>query len=160
MYTYQSVLTRLPFLFDFFTFSLFILQHFTVQLRKLTILLEEKLLFKLLQWLGVGSNPDTQATTETDSVIVQLSQRLVPQPTLLCSLHSLHSLPQSLRSNQVEREFYFEEFTIASTEFRVSMHTTSQLPDDLQQIKYHLGFPLVKFEAPISLGKHLPDATC
>jgi len=35
------------------------------------------------------------------------------------------------------------------------MHTTSQLPDDLQEIKYHLGFPLVKFEAPISLGKHI-----
>ena len=61
-------------------------------------------------------------------------------------------MPGSLRSNQVEREFYFEEFAIADTEFRVSMHTTSQLPDDLQQIKYHLGFPLVKFEAPISLG--------
>lgn len=63
-------------------------------------------------------------------------------------------MPGSLRSNKVEREFYFEEFAIADTEFRVSMHTTSQLPDDLQQIKYHFGFPLVKFEAPISLGKY------
>lgn len=69
-------------------------------------------------------------------------------------LYSLYSMPGSLRSNQVEREFYFEEFSIIDTEFRVNMHTTSQLPDDLQQIKYHLGFPLVKFEAPISLSKY------
>ena len=32
------------------------------------------------------------------------------------------------------------------------MHTTSQLPEDLQKIKRHLGFPLVKFESPVSLN--------
>ena len=33
----------------------------------------------------------------------------------------------------------------------MSMRTTSQLPPDLQRIKHHLGFPLVKFESPIYL---------
>ena len=32
------------------------------------------------------------------------------------------------------------------------MHTTSQLPDDLLQIKKQLGLPLVKFESPIFLA--------
>lgn len=31
------------------------------------------------------------------------------------------------------------------------MHTTSQLPEDLQHIKKQLGFPLIQFESPILL---------
>ena len=45
---------------------------------------------------------------------------------------------------------------------QVSMHTTSQLPEDLQQIKKHMGLPLVKFESPIFLDgfykAHLLDS--
>ena len=32
------------------------------------------------------------------------------------------------------------------------MHTTSQLPEDLQAIKKQLNLPLVKFESPIFLS--------
>lgn len=40
---------------------------------------------------------------------------------------------------------------MCTTELLVSMHTTSQLPEDLQRIKRQLGFPLVQFESPIIL---------
>ena len=54
-------------------------------------------------------------------------------------------------SDEVTRQIYFDQLRISETELRVSMHTTSQLPDDLTKIKQHLGFPLVKFESPITL---------
>ncbi len=50
------------------------------------------------------------------------------------------------------RQLYFECLQIRETEVRVSMHTTSQLPEDLQRIKRRLGVSLVKFESPIYLG--------
>ena len=40
---------------------------------------------------------------------------------------------------------------MARTELLMSMHTTSQLPEDLLRIKRCLGFPLVQFESPIAL---------
>ena len=38
-----------------------------------------------------------------------------------------------------------------ATVLLVSMHTTSQLPEDLLSIKRHFGFPLIQFESPIIL---------
>lgn len=40
---------------------------------------------------------------------------------------------------------------MSTSELLVSMHTTSQLPEDLAVIKKTLGFPLVQFESPIVL---------
>lgn len=40
---------------------------------------------------------------------------------------------------------------MSGTELRISVRTASQLPSDLSRIKSRLGFPLVKFEAPIFL---------
>jgi len=56
-------------------------------------------------------------------------------------------------------QLYFERLFISDTELRVSMHTTSQLPEDLLRIKRHLGFPLVKFESPIFLDGFLQEHT-
>ncbi len=50
------------------------------------------------------------------------------------------------------RQLYFERLQIKETELRVSMHTTSQLPEDLQRIKRRVGISLVKFESPVFLG--------
>ena len=89
----------------------------------------------------------------------------------------------NVRSEEsVSRQLYIESFSISETELRVgplpslshsqistppslsqvSMHTTSQLPDDLLKIKKRLGLPLVKFESPIFLSgfyqAHLLDS--
>uniref|UniRef100_A0A1X7VPU8 Uncharacterized protein n=1 Tax=Amphimedon queenslandica TaxID=400682 RepID=A0A1X7VPU8_AMPQE len=49
------------------------------------------------------------------------------------------------------RQIYIEQLRISTSELLVSMHTTSQLPEDLAAIKKSLGFPLVQFESPIIL---------
>lgn len=111
-----------------------VFKELNIKVRELTILLEERLLFKLLQWAGVGHSPQ-QGPTDRDEIRNMLTQRTVTPST----------------SDEVTRQIYFDQLRISETELRVSMHTTSQLPDDLTKIKQHLGFPLVKFESPITL---------
>ena len=64
-----------------------------------------------------------------------------------CSYRSLSSRPHSELSKQI----YVEHLSVSDTELRISVRTASQLPTDLGRIKSRLGFPLVKFEAPIHL---------
>lgn len=61
------------------------------------------------------------------------------------------TLHRATPSSNGSMQIYFEHIKISDIELRVSMLTTSQLPPDLLKIKRHLGFPLVKFESPISL---------
>ena len=53
--------------------------------------------------------------------------------------------------SELSKQIYVEHFSVSGTELRISVRTASQLPSDLSRIKSRLGFPLVKFEAPIFL---------
>jgi len=101
----------------------------------MTVIVEERLLFKILQWAGVGQ--PSQNSTQGGGIKHEISD--------LISYRAV--MPMSPSSLQV----YFEQFGIAGMTLRMSVFTTSQLPDDLKAIKYHLGFPLVKFESPVKL---------
>ena len=106
-----------------------------LKLRDMTLLLEEKLLFKLLQWAGVGQAQD-EAEAKEDETMNMLTYRTVVTDS---------------SSTGESKQLYFEEFQISDIELRVSMLTASQLPADLKRIKRRLGIPLVKFESPILL---------
>ena len=101
----------------------------------MTLLLEEKLLFKLLQWAGVG-RAQHEAEAKEDETMNMLTYRTVA--------------PDSSSTGE-SKQLYFENFQISDVELRVSMLTASQLPDDLKRIKRNLGIPLVMFESPILL---------
>ncbi len=101
----------------------------------MTVNLEEKLLFKLLQWAGVGQSSQLIAADVESEMTNLLSYRTV--------------IPTGSRNESLQ--LYFEFLNVASTELRISVSTTSQLPDDLRAIKHHLGFPLIKFESPVKL---------
>jgi len=101
----------------------------------MTLLLEEKLLFKLLQWAGVGQAGDKANAQEEEIMTLLTMHRVTPQATA------------GLSTVQI----YFDHIKISDIELRVSMLTTSHLPEDLVKIKRHLGFPLVQFESPIYL---------
>ena len=101
----------------------------------MTVILEERLLFKLLQWAGVGQTSYLSKVKEENELVDLLSYRAV--------------LPAG--SHEDALQLYFEYLNIASTEIRICVSTTSQLPEDLRAIKYHLGFPLIKFESPVRL---------
>ena len=105
-------------------------------IQDMTVILEERLLFKLLQWAGVGLQVSQQrSTNEADEIKDLLSYRAV--------------VPKGSKTDSLQ--LYFERLNIATTEFRVNVSTTSQLPEDLKRIKYRLGFPLIKFESPVKL---------
>ncbi len=99
------------------------------------MLLEERLLFKLLQWAGLGQAEEEEAAKEE-------------QMMTMLTLHRTHP-PTGSKFDSMQ--IYFEHLRISDIELRVSVVTTSQLPPDLLKIKRRLGFPLVKFESPIYL---------
>ncbi len=101
----------------------------------MTLLLEERLLFKLLQWAGLGQAKEEEAAKEEE----------------MMTMLTLHRTSPPLSSKFGSMQIYFEHIRISDIELRVSMLTTSQLPLDLLKIKRRLGFPLVKFESPIYL---------
>ncbi len=107
-------------------------------LRDMTVIIEERLLIKILQWAGVGQPP--QSVTRGGTIKHEISDLVSHR----MALPEKSSAPESL-------QVYFEQFNIGAMELRVSVFTTSQLPDDLKAIKYQLGFPLVKFESPVKL---------
>lgn len=108
-----------------------------LQLRDMTVILEERLLFKLLQWAGIGSPSRLSNTVNRESSEI----------TNLLSYRT--AVPVGGHSDTLQ--LYFELLQLATTELRMSVLTTSQLPEDLKAIKYYLGFPLIKFESPVKL---------
>lgn len=49
------------------------------------------------------------------------------------------------------RQIYMEQLKLSEAELQVSVHTASQLPEDLQLLKRRLGIRLVQFQSPIFL---------
>lgn len=107
-----------------------------MKLRGITLLLEERLLFKILQWAGVGQAPQ-EAEAKEEEVMNLLTRQTVS--------------PSNSETNS--RQLYLEDLKVSDVELRVSVFTTSQLPDDLKRIKRYLGFPLIQFERPIYLDE-------
>ena len=101
----------------------------------MTLLLEEKLLFKVLQWAGVGRAQDEAAAREDETM----------------NMLTYHTIASNGAKTGESKQLYFEEFRLSDIELRVSMLTASQLPEDLKRIKRRLGIPLVMFESPILL---------
>ena len=111
------------------------LQVAEMRMRDMTVTLEEKLLFKLLQWAGVGRRSHKPRPHKEDQLMNMLSYR--------------STISAGPRSDLIQ--LYCEALSIDTTELRISVSTTSQLPEDLKAIKYHLGFPLIKFQSPVKL---------
>ncbi len=111
------------------------LQIAEMKMRDMTVTLEERLLFKLLQWAGVGLPSHKTRPHKEDEITSMLSYR--------------STISAGPRSDLMQ--LYCEALSIATTELRISVSTTSQLPEDLKTIKYHLGFPLIKFQSPVKL---------
>jgi vacuolar protein sorting-associated protein 13D len=101
-----------------------------VKVKHFTVLLEEKLLFKLLQWSGIGTK---ERESSQHLLLPTRSQWVATVPNDAIPSHQL----------------YIEQLHIHTTELLVNMHTSSQLPSDLMAIKKRLGFPLIQFESPI-----------
>lgn len=110
-----------------------------MKLQDMTINVEEKLLFKLLQWAGIGQPSQLLEPSKEDEILSLLSYRT----------------PISSGQPVESQQLYCEALSISSTVMRISVSTTSQLPEDLKAIKHHVGIPLIKFQSPVKLkGYH------
>nr|XP_043893555.1 vacuolar protein sorting-associated protein 13D isoform X3 [Solea senegalensis] len=96
-------------------------KHLMVTARRFTVIIEEKLLLKLLSFFGCGQ---TQAELE--------------------KLDDLHEKPSE--DAGTPKRYYFENLKISLPQVKLSVFTSHKLPPDLKALKGTLGFPLVRFE--------------
>ncbi|XP_029011059.1 intermembrane lipid transfer protein VPS13D isoform X2 [Betta splendens] len=97
-------------------------KHLMVTARRFTVIIEEKLLLKLLSFLGYG-----QAEAELE----KLGENLHEKPS---------------EDAGPTKRYYFENLKISLPQVKLSVFTSHKLPPDLKALKGTLGFPLIRFE--------------
>ncbi|XP_073937430.1 intermembrane lipid transfer protein VPS13D isoform X6 [Castor canadensis] len=99
-----------------------IYKHLLVTAQRFTVQIEEKLLLKLLSFLGCN-----QAEPEVEKYDENLHEKAVEQ-------------------GGTPIRYYFENLKINIPQVKLSVFTSSKLPLDLKALKSTLGFPLIRFE--------------
>ncbi|XP_041858896.1 vacuolar protein sorting-associated protein 13D isoform X3 [Melanotaenia boesemani] len=97
-------------------------KHLMVTARRFTVIIEEKLLLKLLCFFGYG---------EAEAELEKLDE-------------SLHERPSE--ESGPPKRYYFENLKISLPQVKLSVFTSHKLPPDLKALKGTLGIPLIRFE--------------
>ncbi|XP_017292232.1 vacuolar protein sorting-associated protein 13D isoform X2 [Kryptolebias marmoratus] len=97
-------------------------KHLMVTARHFTVIIEEKLLLKLLSFFGYG---------EVEAELEKLDENLHERPS---------------EEAGPPKRYYFENLKISLPQIKLSVFTSPKLPPDLKALKGTLGFPLVRFE--------------
>uniref|UniRef100_A0A671WLN2 Vacuolar protein sorting 13 homolog D n=1 Tax=Sparus aurata TaxID=8175 RepID=A0A671WLN2_SPAAU len=97
-------------------------KHLMVTARRFTVIIEEKLLLKLLSFFGYG---------QTEAELEKLDENLHEKPN---------------ENVGPPKRYYFENLKISLPQVKLSVFTSHKLPPDLKALKGTLGFPLVRFE--------------
>lgn len=97
-------------------------KHLMVTTRRFTVIVEEKLLLKLLHFFGFG---------ESEAELERLDE-------------NIHERPNE-NAGPIKR-YYFENLKISLPQIKLSVFTSHKLPPDLKALKGTLGFPLIRFE--------------
>ncbi|XP_076596695.1 intermembrane lipid transfer protein VPS13D isoform X1 [Chaetodon auriga] len=97
-------------------------KHLMVTARRFTVIIEEKLLLKLLSFFGYG---------QTEAELERLDE----------NLHGKFN-----EDAGPPKRYYFENLKISLPQVKLSVFTSHKLPPDLKALKGTLGFPLVRFE--------------
>ncbi|KAM4610547.1 intermembrane lipid transfer protein VPS13D [Polymixia lowei] len=97
-------------------------KHLMVTARRFTVIIEEKLLLKLLSFFGYG---------QTEAELEKLDE----------NLYEKHS-----EDAGAPKRYYFENLKISLPQVKLSVFTSHKLPPDLKALKGTLGIPLIRFE--------------
>ncbi|KAM6982880.1 intermembrane lipid transfer protein VPS13D isoform 1-T1 [Tautogolabrus adspersus] len=97
-------------------------KHLMVTARRFTVIIEEKLLLKLLSFFGYG---------QIEAELEKLDENLHERPN---------------EDAGPPKRYYFENLKISLPQVKLSVFTSHKLPPDLKALKGTLGFPLVRFE--------------
>lgn len=103
-----------------------IFKHLIVTLKNLTIMLEEQLLFKLLQFAGLD---------QTDSEVERMDESENNQ--------TQKSITETMA---YEKRYYFSTLKLCLKQIKLSVLTSSNLPSDLLQVKRNMRLRLIRFE--------------
>ncbi|XP_065141972.1 intermembrane lipid transfer protein VPS13D isoform X2 [Paramisgurnus dabryanus] len=99
-------------------------KHLMVTARHCTLIIEEKLMLKLLTFFGYGQTEEVEKLDE--------------------NLHEKAS-----EDLGTPKHYYFENLKISLPQVKLSVFTSHKLPPDLKALKGTLGFPLIRFEDAI-----------
>ncbi|XP_051961416.1 intermembrane lipid transfer protein VPS13D-like [Xyrauchen texanus] len=97
-------------------------KHLMVTARRYTVIIEEKLLLKLLTFFGYW---------QTEGEVEKLDENLYEKAS---------------EDAGTPKRYYFENLKISLTQVKLSVFTSHKLPPDLKALKRTLGFPLIRFE--------------
>ncbi|XP_054466000.1 intermembrane lipid transfer protein VPS13D [Anoplopoma fimbria] len=97
-------------------------KHLMVTARRFTVIIEEKLLLKLLSFFDYG---------QTEAELEKLDENIYERPN---------------EDAGPPKRYYFENVKISLPQVKLSVFTSHKLPPDLKALKGTLGFPLVRFE--------------
>ncbi|XP_027135435.1 vacuolar protein sorting-associated protein 13D isoform X3 [Larimichthys crocea] len=97
-------------------------KHLMVTAQRFTVIIEEKLLLKLLSFFRCG---------QTEAELEKLDENLHEKPN---------------EEIGPPKRYYFENLKISLPQVKLSVFTSHKLPPDLKALKGTLGFPLVRFE--------------
>uniref|UniRef100_A0A8C2JST0 Vacuolar protein sorting 13 homolog D n=1 Tax=Cyprinus carpio TaxID=7962 RepID=A0A8C2JST0_CYPCA len=100
-------------------------KHLMVTARHYTVIIEEKLLMKLLIFFGYG-----QAEGEVEKLDENLYEK-------------------TSEDAGTPKHYYFENLKISVPQVKLSVFTSHKLPPDLKALKGTLGLPLIRFEDAI-----------
>ncbi|KAJ8257579.1 hypothetical protein GJAV_G00187290 [Gymnothorax javanicus] len=97
-------------------------KHLMVTARRFTVIIEEKLLLKLLNFFGYG---------QTESELEKLDESLYEKAS---------------EDRAALKRYYFENLKISLPQVKLSVFTSHKLPADLKALKGTLGILLIRFE--------------
>ncbi|CAH1134889.1 unnamed protein product [Ceutorhynchus assimilis] len=103
-----------------------IFKHLILRLKKITAIIEEKLLLKVLAFIGFHSNEEEVINRDESDYE---TQRLLTEVSAASS-----------------KRYYFGVLKLIPDEIRLSVRTAGKLSKQLQRIKKKLGLTLIKFE--------------
>ncbi|XP_030375190.1 vacuolar protein sorting-associated protein 13D [Scaptodrosophila lebanonensis] len=113
--------------------SAIIFKYLTLDMKPCIAYMEERLILKVASFLGYGKFNVNSSSLHFPNEFKDFEERMMLKDM---------------------KRYYFENFSIGSTQVRLSALTSSKLPPELQETKKALGLTLIKFEdALIELDK-------
>lgn len=108
-----------------YSYNADIFKHLIIRVKNMSLIIDERLLLKLFQFIGWNSDESNESADESDFE----TQRILAEAS------SVHA-----------KRYYFGSLKILFTQVRLSFITCSKLDPELQAIKRKLGLTLIKFE--------------
>ncbi|KAI5095714.1 vacuolar protein sorting-associated protein 13D isoform X1, partial [Silurus meridionalis] len=104
-------------------------KHLLVTARRFTVIIEEKLLLKLVAFFGYGKTEGEQRGCVSE--VEKLDENLYEK---------------AAEEAGPRKRYYFENLKISLPQVKLSVFTSNKLPPDLKALKGTLGIPLIRFE--------------